>query len=108
MIPSDVLHELQELTATNRKGVDALAQAEIDLAHAEHTLDTTEAHSFISGTGSVADRQAVAKLASADARLERDLKKAQVNRIRTKLRVIESTIMAQATMSKLMQAEMKL
>jgi hypothetical protein len=108
LIPSDILQELAELTAMNRKGVEALGQAEIDLAHAEHTLDTKEASAFLGAAGSVAERTATAKLESAEARLQRDLAKAGVNRIRTKLRVIESAIMAQATMSKIMQAEMKL
>lgn len=88
--------------------MEALEQAEIDLANAEHRLDTTEASAFLQASGSVAERNAIARLEAADARLQRDLAKAQVNRIRTKLRVIESAIMAQATMSKIMQAEMRL
>jgi len=106
--PSDIILELQELTATNKKGVEALYEAETNLARTELDLDQTEAGAFIQATGSIAERTAVAKLASSQARFERDLAKAQVNRVRTKLRVIESAIMAQATMSKLMQAEMKL
>ena len=108
MVPADILKELYELTAKNKMGVEALYEAEIVLARAENNLDKVEAKSFLANAGSVADRNAVAKMDSADSRLERDLAKAQVNRIRTKLRVIESTIMAQATMSKIMQAEMKL
>jgi rRNA-processing protein FCF1 len=108
VIPSEIVQELAELTATNKKGVEFLAEAEIALARAEHLLDTKEAQSFLDSSGSVAERQAKAKLSAADARLDRDLAKAEVNRIRTKLRVIESAIMAQATMSKLMQAEMRL
>ena len=108
MNPSDIILELQELTATNKKGVEALYEAETNLARTELDLDQTEAGAFIQATGSIAERTAVAKLASSQARFERDLAKAQVNRVRTKLRVIESAIMAQATMSKLMQAEMKL
>ncbi len=108
MNPSDIILELQELTATNKKGVEALYEAETNLARTELDLDQTEAGAFIQASGSIAERTAVAKLASSQARFERDLAKAQVNRVRTKLRVIESAIMAQATMSKLMQAEMKL
>ena len=108
MNPSDIIRELQELTAENKKGVDALYEAETNLARTELELDQTEAGAFISAAGSIAERTAVAKLESAEARFQRDLAKAQVNRVRTKLRVIESAIMAQATMSKLLQAEMKL
>lgn len=92
----------------NRKGVEALYEAEVVLARAESDLDKAEASAIISGTGSVAEKQAAAKLACAELRFERDLAKASVNRIRMKLRTIESEIMAQATMSKILQAEMKL
>ena len=108
MIASQIVQELAELTAENRKGVEVYADVMEHLARCENTLDTTEARAFISATGSVAERQAVAKLESADARLERDLAKAQVDRVRAKLRAIESAIMAQATAAKMVQAEMKL
>jgi len=108
MLPSNIVKELQELTQTNRRGVDALFEAESELAEAEHELDRVEAHAFLEAQGTVADRQALARLEAADARLARDIAKAKVNRVRTKLKVIESEIMAQATMSKMMQAEMKL
>ncbi len=108
MLAGEIVKELSELTAENRKGVEALFAAETHLAQCEKDLDTAEASAFLSGAGSVAERQAQAKQACSDIRFERDIAKAQVNRVRTKLRVIESAIMAQATMSKIMQAEMKL
>jgi hypothetical protein len=108
VIPSQIVQELQELTNENRRGVEYLKEAEDRLAHAEHKLDTEEAKSFLAESGSVAERTAKAKLGAAETRLARDLARAEVNRIRTKLRVIESAIMAQATMSKILQAEMKL
>ena len=108
MMPSNIIKELQELTQTNRKGVDALFDAESELAEAEHELDRVEAHAFLEAQGTVADRQALAKLEAADARLARDIARAKLNRVKTKLRVIESEIMTLATRAKMMQAEMKL
>lgn len=108
MLISEIVQEIAELTVENRKGVEALFSAESHLADCEKALDTCEASAFLAGAGSVAERQARAKLECSEIRFERDLAKAQVNRVRTKLRVIESALMAQATMSKLMQAEMKL
>lgn len=108
MQPSEVIQALQELTATNRKGVDALHEAEVVLAEAEHRFDTATAKSFLTSGGTVGERNAQATLDAGSAKLERDLAKAQVNRIRMKMRVIESEIMAQATMAKLLQAEMRL
>lgn len=108
MDPSRIVQELTELTASNRKGVEALFEAEQDLAQAEADLDSLEAKAFLAAEGSVAERQARAKVAAVDARLARDIARAKVSRIKQKLRTIESEIMAQATMSKIMQAEMKL
>jgi hypothetical protein len=107
-MPSKIVEELASLTAMSRKGVEALYESEIALARAEADLDKAEAHAFISGAGSVAERQAHAKLACSELRFERDLAKASVNRIRMKLRTIESELIAQSTMAKILQAEMKL
>ena len=96
------------MTATSRKGVEALFEAEEELAHAENELDTVEARGFLDSEGSVAERTARAKLIAADFRLARDLARASVNRIKTKLRVIDSEIVAQSTMAKLLSAEAKL
>ena len=108
MIASQIVQELYELTQENRKGIEFYAEAMDHLARCENSLDKIEAHALINAEGSVAERQAKAKLAAADARLERDLAKAQVERVRAKLRMIESSIMAQATAAKMVQAEMKL
>jgi exonuclease VII small subunit len=104
----NIVQELYELVGENRKGIEFYAEAMDRLARAEHSLDTVEAVAFIGAEGSVAERQAKAKLESAEARLARDLAKAEVDRVRAKLRMIESAIMAQATAAKMVQAEMKL
>ncbi len=103
-----IAQQIAELTRENNKGSDALYTAEVELAEAEHNLDTVEAKAFMRHQGSVADRQALARLEAADARLQRDLAKARVNRIRTKIKAIESALMASATQAKLIQSEMKL
>ena len=108
MSTHEIQQALAELTRLNKKGVEALFEAEEELAHAENELDTVEARAFLDSEGSVAERTARAKLVSADARLARDLSKASVNRIKTKLRSIESELVAQATLAKIMQAEMRL
>ena len=104
----EIQQALAELTQLNKRGVEALFEAEEELAYAENDLDTVEAKAFLDAEGSVAERQSRAKLVAADARLRRDLAKASVSRIKTKLRSVESELMAQATLAKIMQAEMKL
>jgi exonuclease VII small subunit len=108
VIASEIVKELYELTQENRKGIEFYAEAMDTLARCENQLDKIEANALINAEGPVIERQAKAKLASAEARLERDLAKAQVERVRAKLRMIDSSIMAQATAAKMVQAEMKL
>jgi hypothetical protein len=104
----EIQRQIAELIAENSKGSTALYEAEKSLAEAEYELDTIEAKAFISAEGSVADRQAVARLKSAQVRLERDLRKAELNRIKVKVKSIETALMALATQAKLMQAETRL
>lgn len=104
----DIQYQLAALTQENDKGADALYAAEVRLAEAEHELDLVEQKAFIKAQGTVADRTALAKLESADARLQRDLRKAEANRIRMKIKSLETNIMAVATQAKLIQAETRL
>lgn len=104
----DIQYQLAALTQENDKGADALYEAEVKLAQAEHELDLIEQKAFIKAQGTVADRTALAKLESADARLQRDLRKAEANRIRMKIKSLETNIMAVATQAKLIQAETRL
>jgi NADPH-dependent 7-cyano-7-deazaguanine reductase QueF-like protein len=108
MMPSEIISSLAELTALNKKGVEALFTAEQELAEAEHELDLVESRAFLSADGSVAERTAKAKIEAAEVRLARDLARAGVSRVKMKLRGIESELMSLATMAKLQQAEMKL
>ena len=62
VIPSQIAKDLVELAQTNRKGVEYLWEAEGELAEAESELDRCEAQEFLNATGSVAERQATAKL----------------------------------------------
>ncbi len=107
MLPSQIVEEIARLTQENSRGAEALYEAEVALAHAEHELDTVEQKAFIKTQGTVADRTALAKLESANARLERDLKRAQLNRIKVKIKTIETTLMALGTQVKLIQSEMR-
>jgi hypothetical protein len=107
VLPSQIVEEIARLTQENSRGAEALYEAEVALAHAEFELDTVEQKAFIKTQGTVADRTALAKLESADARLQRDLKRAQLNRIKVKIKTIETTLMALGTQVKLIQSEMR-
>lgn len=107
MLPSQIIEEIAKLTQENSRGAEALYEAEVALAEAEHELDTVEQKAFIRHQGTVADRTALARLEAADARLQRDLKRAQLNRVRMKIKNIETSLMGMGTQVKLMQAEMR-
>lgn len=104
----EIQRQIAELIAENSKGSTALFEAESKLAHAEYELDTVEQKAFISAEGSVADRTAIARLKASQSRLERDLRRAELNRIKAKVKAIESALIALATQAKLMQAEVRL
>lgn len=108
MTPLEIQKLLAELTAENSKGVQALYEAEVALAEAEHALDNVEAKAFIKHQGTVADRTALARLEASDNRLQRDLRKAEANRIRMKIKSLETAIMAAQTQAKLLQSELKI
>ena len=104
----EIQKQIAELIQENQKGANALFEAEAALAQAEYDLDTEEQKAFISAEGSVADRTAIAKLKAADKRLQRDLRRAEFNRVKVKIKQIETALMALATQAKLMQQEIKL
>lgn len=108
MNPSEIQQQLADLIAENQRGATALYESERLLAEAEYELDTTEQKAFIKAQGTVADRNAIARLESAEKRLQRDLRRAEHNRVKVKIKAIETGIMALATQAKLTQAETRL
>lgn len=102
---SDLQNQISELIAENAKGANALYECEQALAQAEFDLDTVEQKAFLAAEGTVADRQAIAKLKAADARLIRDLKKAEYNRVKVKINQIQTALMGIGTQAKLINVE---
>lgn len=105
MLVSEIQQQIAELIQENNKGTNALFEAERNLAEAEYNLDTVEQKAYIKAVGTVADRTALARLEAAEARLERDLRKAELNRIKQKIKSIETALMALGTQVKLMGVE---
>lgn len=108
MLPSQIVAELSRLTQELSKGYNALYEAECDLAEADKLLDTTEQRAFLAAQGTVADRTALARLESSESRFQRDLNRAGVNRIKMKMRALESSLTASQTMAKLLDTESRL
>jgi hypothetical protein len=104
----DIQNELASLTAESSRGPDHLFNAMTELARLEHELDTIEQKAFLDAAGTVADRTAIARLAASQARFERDIAKAKLERIKLKVRVLDTNIGALQTQARLVQAEVKL
>lgn len=105
MLVSEIQKQIADLIQENQRGTNALFEAERVLAEAEYNLDTVEQKAFIKAQGTVADRNAISRLEAAEARLERDLRRAELNRIKTKIKGIETALMALGTQVKLMGVE---
>lgn len=102
--PSQVVGELQRLAKEMEKGANALYDAEVKLADAEAAYDKAISLSFLNSSGTVADRQAVAKLQAVDEKLLADLARAEFNRIKLKMKVLSD----QATMTAVMSRNIEL
>jgi hypothetical protein len=70
------------------------------MADAEAAYDKAVSLAFINNAGTVADRQAVAKLQAVDEKLKADLAKAEYNRVKTKLKTLSDQATMMAVISK--------
>jgi hypothetical protein len=98
--PTHIIQELQRLTAEMDKGSNALYDAECKMADAEAAYDKAVSLAFLNNQGTVADRQAVAKLQSVDEKLKADLARAEFNRVKTKMKTLSDQATMMAVMSK--------
>lgn len=98
--PSQVIIELNRLMSESSKGVEALYQAEIKVAQLEHDYDREISLAFLSADGPIAERQAKAKLEAGQAKLDLDIAKAGLSRIKVKMKTLESAQMATSVIAK--------
>lgn len=105
--PSLIVQELTRIQAEASKGVQALFDAESKLAQAERDYEVKLQSVFLEAGGTVADRQAVSKLEAAEARFQADLAKAELNRVRAKMKQLELAQMATQTISRQLETEMR-
>jgi hypothetical protein len=106
--PDQIIKALTDLRAEAEKGIEAQYRAEVELSQKQLEVDRLEAAAFLRINGLVADRQALAKLESSEARLEADLAKAKFNRVKTKLQQLnqaQSALQTQARMVEITYAQ---
>jgi hypothetical protein len=99
--PDNVILELKRIQADLEKAPDALFTAETKLAELEAELDKAESLAMLRAEGStVADRQSIAKIEVSSIRLARDIARAELNRVKMKIKVLESASMATAVIGR--------
>lgn len=105
--PADVIRELNNLRQQAEKGVQVLADAEEKQVRLALDAERLEALSFLEAQGTVADRQAIAKVNTIEARQAAELAKVEVNRVKTKLKQLSEAQMAVQTSARMVELEWK-
>lgn len=98
--PGQIVEELQRISREMDKGALALFDAEVRLAETEAAYDKSVSLSFLNSQGTVADRQAVAKLQAIEEKLQADLARAEFNRVKMKMKVLSDTATMTAVISR--------
>lgn len=104
----EVVRELKRIQSESAKGVQALYEAEVALAEAELEAEKTLQMAYIRASGTQGDRTAVSRLEASEARFQVDLRKAELNRIKTKLKQLELAQMATQTIGRQIELEARL
>ena len=103
--PGQIIKELERIRQQSERGIDLLAQAETKYLELAAEADKLEQSELLKAQGTVVDRQAIAKLKSADARFQADLAKVEINRIKTKIKHLSESLMAVVAAGKLVEME---
>ena len=84
--PDQVIRELNRLMDESSKGITALWQCEKAVAEAEFAYESAFHKAFLDAQGTVADRNAVAKLKCVDLKFAWDLTKVELSRVKAKIK----------------------
>ena len=103
--PGQVIRELEKIRNQSERGIALLAEAEQKWLELDSQAQQLEAKEFLNAQGTVTDRQALAKLASSNARFEADLAKVELNRIKAKIKHLSESMMAVMAAGKLIEME---
>jgi hypothetical protein len=102
-----ITQELHRIRAEVQKGISVLYDTECKLADAENAYERELQLAFINAQGTIADRTAISRLQASEKRLQADLAKAEWNRVKAKLKALETAQMGIQTSARLMETELK-
>lgn len=98
--PDMVIQELQRLMAEAAKAPQAIFDAEKKLAEAEFAAERGFNLAFMNADGTIADRTAIAKLENGQLRLDADIARAELNRVKTKAKHLSDAGVLNATIGR--------
>lgn len=102
--PDSIIQQLEQVKSEASKGVDVLLECETEVARLDQQYSRVQAQALLDAVGTVVDRQALATLASSEIKLELDLARAKLSRVKAKLRMMQdfqTNIQTQARMVEL-------
>lgn len=103
--PEHVLTEIRQTRAQLERGSSALYDAELKAERAEDAAQLALDGALMTAEGSIPEKQAQARLASAGVRDEAFIARAEFNRIKSKIRALESSLMSLQVELKYMREE---
>lgn len=101
--PDSIIRELVQIRSEATRGIDAQFAAEQKLARAVIDAETAEAKALLMASGSVAERQAIAKVETEALRFAESIARAEYNRVKTKLKLLEQSQMSVQTQARLVE-----
>lgn len=105
--PLDVISELARIRAESERGIGYLAEVEQRLVVAELAADRAEAFALLEAEGTIAIREAIAKIKSEPEREAAALAKVEVNRVKLKLKHLTESMMAVQTSARMIEIQWK-
>lgn len=92
--PDDVLNEIRTARGVLEQGSSKLYESELAAERAEDAAQLAFDRELLTADGSVPEKQAQARLASAAERDQAFIARAELNRVKSKIRALEQTMMS--------------
>jgi hypothetical protein len=105
MTPDEIRAEILKVRAELLRGPDAVRDAEIPAELADLDADAAFDRALLTATGSVEEKKATARLAADSLRRDAVVSRAAYNRVKVKVRQLETEMFALQSVLKSIQAE---
>lgn len=103
--PGQVIQELAAIRAESERGIILLREASEDFVRLDLLAEKAEWTAFLDAKGTVADKQAIAKLHAAEAKEAAEIAKVKVDYIKTKLRHLSEATMGIQTSARMIELD---